>query len=283
MSQKTRLQQEEEKLEELLKEHKGEDEEEQTEDEEEQTEDEETQEEPRGVQEETLKEEAKPGDPEEENWKKRYSDLRTAYNDKVTRIKELEQEVSGEVPASKEDIEAWKSKFPDAYKIVMTVAEEKAKDLLDKSGLNPEDVKRERAERKERDVLEKVRSKHKDFDTLQNSDNFHKWANSQPKAIQDMLFEPAGKNDPEGIIRVLDLYKADQNLTPTGRKKKTKETVEAVEVKGRTSIDSESDSAEFKESDVQKMDWRTYEANEEAILKAQKTGKFVYDVSGGVR
>ena len=46
----------------------------------------------------------------------------------------------------------------------------------------------------------------------------------------------------------------------------------------------DNDSSDFlKESVVQKMSTAQYEKNQDAIMEAIRTGKFIYDVSGNAR
>ena len=55
---------------------------------------------------------------------------------------------------------------------------------------------------------------HPDFDDIRDSDEFHQWAEDQPKWIQDALYE--NDNDARSAARAIDLYKADMGI---GKKK----------------------------------------------------------------
>jgi hypothetical protein len=48
-------------------------------------------------------------------------------------------------------------------------------------------------------------------------------------------------------------------------------------------VDADNTSGSFTESQVQKMSPQEYEAKSDAIMEAIRSGKFVYDVSGGAR
>ena len=91
-------------------------------------------------------------------------------------------------------------------------------------------------------------------------------------------------NDPRAAARAIDLYKADMGVS---KKKKTskKDAAKAVTTKGSTTapISELSNADSVLESDVAKMTAIEYEKNEEAIHKAIRNGKFVYDVSGAAR
>ena len=51
---------------------------------------------------------------------------------------------------------------------------------------------------------------HLDFDTIRDSDEFHEWAEDQPKWVQDALYE--NDNDARSAARAIDLYKADMGI-----------------------------------------------------------------------
>ena len=51
---------------------------------------------------------------------------------------------------------------------------------------------------------------HPDFADIRDSDDFHEWADQQPKWVQDALYE--NDNDARSAARAIDLYKADRGL-----------------------------------------------------------------------
>ena len=56
-------------------------------------------------------------------------------------------------------------------------------------------------------ALKEIKDAHKDFDNITNSQDFHDWAKTQPKGIQEWIY-----NNPTNsalAIRAIDLYKAD--------------------------------------------------------------------------
>ena len=56
---------------------------------------------------------------------------------------------------------------------------------------------------------------HPDFGEIRDSDEFHDWAEEQPKWVQDALYD--NDNDARAAARAIDLYKAIRH-----RKKKPK-------------------------------------------------------------
>jgi hypothetical protein len=122
-----------------------------------------------------------------------------------------------------------------------------------------------------------IRSAHSDFDDLKGSDEFHDWVEEQPKWVRDAVYENA--DDPKSVIRVIDLYKVDNGLTPSAKKEKTKDAAKPVGKKDKPAVDADGAEGVIRESDVAKMSDQEFDDNYERIQKAMREGKFVYDVS----
>ena len=122
---------------------------------------------------------------------------------------------------------------------------------------------------------------HPDFNEIRETDEFHNWAEDQPKWIQDALYE--NDNDARAAARAIDLYKADMGI---GKKKapSAKDAARATNTRStRTKPQEDSTSDYLRESAVQAMSAKEYETNQDAIMEAIRTGKFVYDLSGNAR
>ena len=127
----------------------------------------------------------------------------------------------------------------------------------------------------------KIREAHPTFDTLRQSDEFHNWADEQPKWVKDALYE--NMDDPASVVRVIDLYKIDNGMTVAAKKKSKKAAASTVAKGTRTSVDAEGVQGQIKESDVAKMSNKEFEEMQDKINEAMRTGKFVYDMSGSAR
>lgn len=228
--------------------------------------------------------------PEEKSFKKRYGDMRRHLAEKEkeykAKIEELEQRLTKgpqniRPPKTDEDIEQWAKKYPDVAGIVETIAAKKAKELFSKAESRLQEFDRMQVEAERNKAEDAIRKYHSDFDELRDSDTFHDWAAEQPKWVQDALYE--NSDDPASVIRVIDLYKVDAGKTPSDYKKKAKEAAKTVSRGERAKVDAGGSDGVFKESQVAKMSAKEYEANMEAIDKAIRSGKFVYDLSGGAR
>ena len=245
----------------------------------------------RGEVEEATEEDEEPANAEEKTFKKRYSDLRRHQQKQAeefkTELAELKRQLSDatkkemKLPKSDEDIEEWAKEYPDVAAIVETIAMKKASE---QSSALEERIKAidemQSSATKEKAEAELMRL-HPDFDDIRDSDEFHEWAESQPKWVQDALYE--NDNDARSAARAIDLYKADMGIS----KKKTtsdKEAAKSVSARNSRSKPQENEEASYlKESEVQRMSAQEYENRSDEIMEAIRSGKFIYDVSGNAR
>ena len=195
---------EEEELEQLLKEQKGEEEE------------------------QPEEQEAEPANAEEKTFKKRYSDLRRHQQQQAEELKkeienlksQLSQAAQKEMklPKSDEDIEKWAEEYPDVAAIVETIAMKKAREqstALEERMKAIDELQSSASKEKAEAELMRI---HPDFGEIRDSDEFHDWAEEQPKWVQDALYD--NDNDARSAARAIDLYKADMGLN---KKEKPKE------------------------------------------------------------
>ena len=265
-SRDDKIKKDEEELEQLIAENKGE------------------------VKEEAEQQEPEPTSAEEKTFKKRYGDLRRHAQQKEAdlqeQINQLREQLDSatkkqiELPKSDEDIEAWTKKYPDVAGIVETIAIKKSKeqskeleDRIQKINEMQESATKEKAEVE----LLKI---HPDFVDIREDDDFHNWAEEQPQWVQKALYE--NDNDAMSAARAIDLYKADRNI---GKKKtSSKDAALATNPKStRTKPQANEESTYLRESQVQKMSSQEYEKRADEVMEAIRTGKFIYDVSGSAR
>jgi hypothetical protein len=266
-SREEKIKKDEEELEQLIKEQKGE-------------------------VEETKPEEPEPTSAEEKTFKKRYSDLRRHQQKQAEEFKKelqtLKRQLSDatkkemKLPKSDEDIEKWAADYPDVAQIVETIAMKKAREQsleLEEKVKAIDEMQLSATKEKAEVELLKL---HPDFGEIRDSDDFHEWAEEQPKWVQEALYE--NDNDARSAARAIDLYKSDRNIGKEKKSKATKGAAEAVNTKNtRTKPQDNESSSYLKESDVQKMSAQEYEKKSDEIMEAIRSGKFIYDISGSAR
>jgi len=262
-----RLKKEEEELEQLLAEQKNEEE-----------------------QVEEPKEE-EPTNAEERSFKKRYGDLRRHQQSKEKeyedRINTLQQQLTDstkseiKLPKSDEDIEAWAKQYPDVAGIVETIAIKKAREQSEGLEARVKEIDEMKATATREKAEVELLKLHPDFGEIRDSDDFHEWAEEQPKWVQEALYE--NDADARSAARAIDLYKADKNIKPK-KSASSKDAARSVGTRNeRSKPQSDPMGNAIRESDVQKMSAVQYEKNSDEIMEAIRTGNFIYDLSGSAR
>ena len=266
-TQEERTKRDEEELEQLKKEHAGE-------------------------AEEVEAEEAEPTSAEEKTFKKRYSDLRRHQQKQAEEFKaelaamksQLEKATKKEMklPKSDEDIETWAAEYPDVAAIVETIAMKKAAEqstALEERMKAIDEMQTSATKEKAEAALMQM---HPDFDEIRDSDEFHNWAEEQPKWVQDALYD--NDNDARSAARAIDLYKADMGIAEAKKSKSGKDAAKSVTAKNTRNKPQEDESSTYlRESQVEKMSAHEYEKHADEIMEAIRSGKFIYDLSGSAR
>ena len=269
-TQEERIKKEEQELEQLIKEQKGEAKAKEAED----------------------KGEEEPTSAEEKTFKKRYGDLRRHTQEKEKQFQqqldELKQQLDKatkkeiKLPKSDEDIEAWAKEYPDVAKIVETIAMKKAREQSEQLEARLQKIDEMSVEAKKEKAEAELMRLHPDFGEIRDSDDFHEWAEEQPKWVQDALYE--NDNDARSAARAIDLYKSDRNINKNTKEKSYKSAAMDVGTKAtKTKVDVSESGKKILESDVQKMSAIQYEKQADTIMEAIRSGNFIYDVSGSAR
>jgi len=223
---------------------------------------------------------------EEKSFKKRYGDLRRhmqqkekEWDEKLESLQSAKSKVTP--PKSDEDIEEWAKQYPDVAGIVETIATKKAQEMFEKADTRLKELDEAQAEAHRVKSENEIRKSHSDFDQLRESDEFHDWADAQPKWVRDALYENA--DDPASVVRVIDLYKSDKGLTKEAKKANKKAAASPVSKRSKTEVDVADANGSIRESEVARMSDKEFEERADEINKAMRNGKFVYDVSGNAR
>ena len=267
-TRKKRLENEEEELKKL---ESGEEKEEVTEEKETDTE----------VKEETLS-------AEERSFKKRYGDLRRHFQqkekeweEKIQAIEERSAKQGITPPKSDQDIEEWAKEYPDVAGIVETIAAKKAQEMFNKADARLKEIDEVQYEAQRVKAEAEIQNAHSDFFELRASDDFHGWADEQPKWVRDALYE--NSDDPASVIRVIDLYKSDKGMTKDARKEKNRAAASVVSKANKAKVSTDESEGYLRESQVAKMSDKQFEKQADEINEAIRSGKFIYDISGSAR
>ena len=225
--------------------------------------------------------EAKDSPYKKPDYKKRYDDLKKHYDSKLNEFKVREQELLNEAasnrpayqaPKTEEELEQFKTKYPDVFEVVETVAhmqsESKAKVLEERLS----QLQEREAQMLKQSAEERLMEKHPDFDEIRNSDDFHSWAKEQPQSIQDWIYN--NSDNPDLASRALDLFKKDLGIEASPKKttsKKTKSAADMVSTK-TTSVEPKSEKI-WSEREIAAMSMAEFDKHEAEISEAMQQGR----------
>ena len=227
-----------------------------------------------------------PTSSEEKNWKKRYGDLRRHLDEEKKKAQEqinsleeqLKRKETFKPPASEEDIEEWKKKFPEGTKIIEALATKIAEKKFQDAKLSLDELRESQVDTAKEKALSKIKAKHPDFDELTEDDSFHDWLESKPKYVQDAFYE--NSTDADSAISFLDWYK---NENPKKKKRDEEEAASEVRARAKQDVDENSMKGSLRESEVAKWSPKEFAKREHEVDEAVASGKFIYDLSGAAR
>jgi hypothetical protein len=222
---------------------------------------------------------------EEKSFKKRYGDLRRHTSEKEkemqTRLEKLESQLTLAsknelvLPKSTEEVDAWARQHPDVAAIVESIADKKATERSSDLESRIKAFEQVRADAIREKAEAELVSMHPDFESIRSGDEFHNWADEQPKWVKDALYE--NQDDAKSVARVIDLYKQDKNISKAP--KSDKAAASSVNARTRTSPEADESKKYLSESVVHRMSPREYAKRSDEIMAAMREGKFTYDMS----
>ena len=222
------------------------------------------------------------GSEKEVNYKKRYDDLKRHYDSKLNEFKSREQELLEEAansrpsyvaPKSPEELEKFKTDYPDVYEVVETVAhmqsETKAKVLEERLSKLQEREQQIAQQEAEKRLVER----HPDFEDIRNSDDFHGWAKEQPKSIQDWVYNNA--DDADLASRALDLFKRDIGMDVAPKKSNSKQSKKSAAdmVSTKTTSVEPQQAKIWTEKEIASMSMDEFDRHEAEISEAMQQGR----------
>lgn len=240
-----------------------------------------------------------PKNDEEETFKKRYSDLRRhAQQEKAAlekRLSDMERQLQDatskrmDFPKTEEELDAWKSRYPDVAAIMDTMIKKQVQEGINKSNERFSELDQLKRELTAKEAYMKLLEKHPDFNDIKQDENFLDWI-EECRVSDDgsqWAYEALYENDTDWKLaaKAVAYYKSTVATAKTEKapdKSKTKEAASGVKVPRGTKEISHTDH-DFSESQIQRMSAVEYEKNENAIREAMRNGRILMDISGGAR
>jgi len=175
------------------------------------------------------------------------------------------------LPKTKEEVDAWKAKYPDVYDIIETIAYTKADEKSKKLQSDLKELETQQAS-VQRDKAEVELAKlHPDFNDIREDEKFHEWVAKQDSTIQGWLYD--NTSNAKLAARAIDLYKMD---TGYGKKKTNKslEASKSVTSTSKREVDT-SNKKMWKISEIAKLKPQQFAKYEKDIDLARKEGRIV--------
>jgi len=221
--------------------------------------------------------EERPVNAEEKVFKKRYDDLKRHYDstvnkhkDDVSKLKKQLEDNADKIklPKTKEEIEAWRIKYPDVYDVIETIAYTKADEKAKKveSGLKELESQQAVVQRDKAEV--ELAKLHPDFNEIRADDKFHEWVKNQDSVIQGWLYD--NTSNAKLAARAIDLYKVD---TGYGKKKSNKlEASKSVTSTSKREVETGNKKI-WSLNEIAKMKPHEFAKNEKEIDLARAEGR----------
>ena len=224
---------------------------------------------------------------EEKTFKKRYGDLRKHSAEKEkdlqSRLEKLESQLQLAskkelvLPKSTEEVEAWSRQHPDVAAIVESIADKKATERSSTLEKRMKEFEQIRADAVREKAEAELVNLHPDFEKIRSGDEFHNWAEEQPKWVKDALYE--NMDDAKSVARVIDLYKQDKGINKSTTQSSDKAAASSVNARTRSTPEADQSKKYLSESAVNRMSPKEYARRSEEIMTAIREGKFTYDMS----
>ena len=229
-----------------------------------------------------------PKNPEDETWKKRYGDLRShsqkQINELTSRLAALETQLKAstkdnfQLPSTPEEVEAWTKRYPQVAAVIETLAIQKYKSLNESVEDRLKLLTERESENARNTALIELKKIHSDFDDIQNNSDFHDWLATKSIRTQDTIYK--NDTDYQAAAETISLFKLETNFGrgKPNRRAEAKDSAREVAA-SRTRSPSSSLEPIFKESEIMAMNGKEFEANAEAIEKAQREGRIEMDIT----
>ena len=214
------------------------------------------------------------------DYKKRYDDLKRHYDKKLTEFEEEKrqlatatQQANVPMPKTVEELEEFKTQYPDVYGVVETVAAMQASERTSELQKELEVIKEREKETVVQAAYRELTNNHPDFDDIKTDEKFLEWLQEQPESISDGIYN--NNTDARWASRVLDLYKADAGISKRKTSKAKADAATSVRAPRAREITSEQggDKRIWKASEIRSLKPWEFEKLEGELDSARQEGR----------
>ena len=214
------------------------------------------------------------------DYKKRYDDLKRHYDKKLTEFEEEKRQLAAAtqqanvpMPKTVEELEEFKTQYPDVYGVVETVAAMQANERTSELQKELEVIKEREKETVVQAAYRELTNNHPDFDDIKTDEKFLEWLQEQPESISDGIYN--NNTDARWASRVLDLYKADAGISKRKTSKAKADAATSVRAPRAREITSEQggDKRIWKASEIRGLKPWEFEKLESELDSARQEGR----------
>ena len=220
------------------------------------------------------------------DYKKRYDDLKTHYDRKQNESKQKTEELEAKLrlaeknqamanytpPKTDDELKSFKEKYPDVYDVVETISQKQASRQVESLQEEVKSLRKREEDLVVQSAYRELVNAHPDFIELKDSQEFIGWLNTQPASISDGVTK--NNKDSKWAIRVVDLYKADNGVSKSKPNSTTSAAQSVTKTKAKSvNVSGDTNKKVWKQSEIQKMNSRTYEKFEKEIDIAFREGR----------
>ena len=231
--------------------------------------------------------EAKKEPSEDHDYKKRYDDLKRHYDSKVLEFKGEIEELKSSVnqrnvelpqgvpmPKTMEELAQFKDQYPEVFEVVQTVSTMQTESQLSQLREELGTIKEREKELEKQTAYEQLLNAHPALDDLKADEKFLSWLEEQPSSIADGIYK--NNTDSKWAARVVDLYKADNNIgtKKQTRPKKNEDAAAAVTRQNAKEVSTKDNNGKiWKASQIAKMRPWEFEKMEAELDLARQEGR----------
>jgi len=223
------------------------------------------------------------------DYKKRYDDLKRHYDSKLDEWKREREEIikaqqvgseqglsASQLPKTPEELEQFKSQYPDVYAVVETISTQQAEARMKQLKDEVEALRGREKQIQVQSAYKELLAKHPDFPDLKTNEEFLFWLDQQPQSIADGIYK--NNTDVAWASRVVDLYKADRGISAKPRKASSADAAVSVKAPKSKDIvgDAQPDKKIWKASEIGRLKPWEFEKIEKEIDAARAEGRIDY-------
>lgn len=207
--------------------------------------------------------------PSDDNYKKRYDDLKKHYDNKINEFKQKEKELQAQSRMQQ--------------RVEQTVRHEERQEAASQPARKTEVTRtptptlaQREAKVARREAEMSLQKAHPDFAEIRESTEFHTWAKSQPKAIQDWVYN--NPNDVGLAVKAIDIYKSETGITSsrtTGGSQSRPSGSAADMVSTKTKTVDAGEPRIWSQREIAALSMEQYDKYEEEIDLAVSEGRVV--------